>query len=83
MFTLMEDPVILPESKVTVDRGTITSHLLSDANDPFNRRPLTIDQVIPGKIFFYYSVMQHTECAQNLDDALKAEIDKWKASLKK
>ncbi|CAG8442490.1 7451_t:CDS:10 [Scutellospora calospora] len=42
------DPVILPGSRVTVDRSTITTHLLSDTTDPFNRMPLTIDQVIPN-----------------------------------
>jgi ubiquitin conjugation factor E4 A len=34
---LMKDPVILPSSKVTVDRSTISRHLLSDQSDPFNR----------------------------------------------
>ncbi|KAI9209353.1 ubiquitin elongating factor core-domain-containing protein [Polychytrium aggregatum] len=48
MFTLMEDPVILPTSHVTVDRSTIKSHLLSDQHDPFNRMPLTIDMVVPN-----------------------------------
>jgi ubiquitin conjugation factor E4 B len=46
MFTLMEDPVILPSSRVTVDRSTIQSHLLSDVTDPFNRSPLTMDMVL-------------------------------------
>ncbi|XP_055389776.1 ubiquitin conjugation factor E4 A [Condylostylus longicornis] len=45
MSTLMMDPVILPSSHVTVDRATITRHLLSDQSDPFNRSPLTMDQV--------------------------------------
>lgn len=45
MSTLMCDPVILPSSKVTVDRTTIARHLLSDQTDPFNREPLTMDQV--------------------------------------
>jgi ubiquitin conjugation factor E4 B len=45
----MEDPVILPSSKVTIDRATIRSHLLSDPNDPFNRAPLKIEEVIPSK----------------------------------
>lgn len=45
MSTLMLDPVILPSSKVTVDRTTIARHLLSDQSDPFNRSPLTMDQV--------------------------------------
>lgn len=52
MFSIMEDPVILPESRVTIDRSTITTHLLCDAIDPFNRRPLTIDQVIPSMCDF-------------------------------
>ncbi|KAI5291833.1 hypothetical protein KEM54_005691 [Ascosphaera aggregata] len=46
MYTLMEDPVILPQSKVSIDRATIRSHLLSDPNDPFNRMPLKIEDVI-------------------------------------
>lgn len=45
MSTLMIDPVILPSSHVTVDRTTIARHLLSDQTDPFNREPLTMDQV--------------------------------------
>ncbi|KAJ3116866.1 hypothetical protein HK098_006463 [Nowakowskiella sp. JEL0407] len=46
MYTLMEDPVILPTSRVTMDRSTIKSHLLSDQRDPINRMPLTIDMVV-------------------------------------
>ena len=49
MFSLMEDPIILPKSRATVDRSTIQSHLLSDPTDPFNRTPLKIEDVIPGK----------------------------------
>jgi hypothetical protein len=48
MFTLMEDPVILPTSRTSIDRQTIKAHLLSDATDPFNRAPLKIEDVIPG-----------------------------------
>ncbi|KAL9115398.1 MAG: hypothetical protein Q9227_000719 [Pyrenula ochraceoflavens] len=48
MFTLMEDPVVLPTSKTTLDRSTIRSHLLSDPNDPFNRVPLSIEDVVPN-----------------------------------
>lgn len=47
MSILMTDPVTLPSSKQTVDRSTIARHLLSDQSDPFNRAPLTMDQVIP------------------------------------
>ncbi|KAI5809660.1 ubiquitin elongating factor core-domain-containing protein [Peziza echinospora] len=48
MCTLMEDPVILPASKVTIDRDTIKTHLLSDPKDPFNRAPLKIEEVVPN-----------------------------------
>jgi len=47
MCTIMRDPVILPTSRAVLDRSTIKSHLLSDAKDPFNRKPLTIEDVIP------------------------------------
>ena len=50
MFTLMQDPVILPTSKTSIDRSTIRSHLLSDPNDPFNRSPLKIEDVVPGRL---------------------------------
>ncbi|KAK2589180.1 hypothetical protein KPH14_001996 [Odynerus spinipes] len=43
MSTLMVDPVILPSSRITIDRQTIARHLLSDQTDPFNRSPLTMD----------------------------------------
>ncbi|KAI3452252.1 hypothetical protein Pfo_008917 [Paulownia fortunei] len=46
-YTLMRDPVILPSSKVIVDRPVIQRHLLSDSTDPFNRSHLTVDMLIP------------------------------------
>ncbi|KAF4314115.1 ubiquitin conjugation factor e4 [Botryosphaeria dothidea] len=48
IFDIMKDPVILPKSKITIDRSVIQSHLLSDPNDPFNRAPLKIEDVIPN-----------------------------------
>ncbi|XP_029162873.1 ubiquitin conjugation factor E4 A [Nylanderia fulva] len=45
MSTVMTDPVILPSSKITLDRQTIARHLLSDQTDPFNRSPLTMDMI--------------------------------------
>lgn len=47
MSTLMVDPVLLPSSKIIVDRSTIARHLLSDQTDPFNRSPLSMEDVIP------------------------------------
>ncbi|KAG6736698.1 hypothetical protein POTOM_060416 [Populus tomentosa] len=46
--TLMKDPVILPSSRITVDRPVIQRHLLSDNTDPFNRSHLTVDMLIPN-----------------------------------
>ena len=46
---IMTDPVLLPVSKVIVDRKTIEQHLLSDQNDPFNRTKLTKDMLVPCK----------------------------------
>ncbi|KAJ3107752.1 hypothetical protein HDU97_003422 [Phlyctochytrium planicorne] len=48
MASLMEDPVILPTSNTTVDRSTIITQLLSSPIDPFNRKPLTADMLIPN-----------------------------------
>ena len=45
--TLMRDPVILPTSGKVVDRSTISQHLLNDQTDPFNRKVLSIDMVLP------------------------------------
>jgi ubiquitin conjugation factor E4 B len=48
MCTFMKDPVLLPTSGTIIDRSTITQHLLNDPTDPFNRKDLTIDMVIPA-----------------------------------
>lgn len=45
--TLMVDPVILP-SKTVIDRSTISTHLLSDQRDPFNRQKMTMADVQPA-----------------------------------
>ncbi|GMJ04118.1 Mutant, snc1 -enhancing 3, r Ubiquitin Fusion Degradation Protein2 [Hibiscus trionum] len=47
-YTLMKDPVILPSSRITIDRPVIQRHLLSDSTDPFNRSHLTAEMVIPN-----------------------------------
>lgn len=47
-YTLMKDPVILPSSRITVDRPVIQRHLLSDSSDPFNRSHLTQEMLIPN-----------------------------------
>jgi ubiquitin conjugation factor E4 B len=44
---IMSYPVMLPSSRVIVDRSTIETHLLSDPTDPFNRTKLTIEMLVP------------------------------------
>ena len=73
MYTVMEDPVILPSSQMTVDRSTIMSVLLSDSHDPFNRAPLTLDMVVSSMIF-------KNQRIDYLDVELKSKIDAWKKS---
>ena len=46
----MTDPVHLPTSGTIMDRAVITRHLLNSSTDPFNRSPLSMDQLVPGKI---------------------------------
>ena len=69
MYTLMENPVILPTSKISIDLATIKSHLLSDPTDPFNRSPLKLEDVIPSSPLHLIT---------DLDTDLKAEIEKFK-----
>uniref|UniRef100_A0A6C0IZY9 U-box domain-containing protein n=1 Tax=viral metagenome TaxID=1070528 RepID=A0A6C0IZY9_9ZZZZ len=45
LYTPIENPIILPESKVIIDKNTIINYLIHDSIDPFNRTPLTIEQV--------------------------------------
>lgn len=47
MDSLMSDPVRLPDSGTVMDRSVIIRHLLNSLDDPFNRQPLTPDQLIP------------------------------------
>nr|XP_019011039.1 ubiquitin-conjugation factor E4 B [Kwoniella pini CBS 10737]OCF49820.1 ubiquitin-conjugation factor E4 B [Kwoniella pini CBS 10737] len=47
LSTLMKDPVILPVSRVVIDRGTIRTVLLSKEVDPFNNVPLKYEECIP------------------------------------
>lgn len=44
---LVQDPVILPDSRIVLDRTTIERHLLSSKTDPFSRAPLELDQLVP------------------------------------
>ncbi|KAL0237991.1 hypothetical protein GEMRC1_012465 [Eukaryota sp. GEM-RC1] len=43
-YTLMDDPVLLPNSEMVMDRAILVRHLLSDPRDPFTRAPLKIEE---------------------------------------
>lgn len=51
MDTLMADPVVLPSGTI-MDRPIITRHLLNSQTDPFNRQPLTEEELKPGPSLF-------------------------------
>ncbi|EFN57802.1 hypothetical protein CHLNCDRAFT_15442, partial [Chlorella variabilis] len=42
----LQDPVLLPDSRTTLDRSTIERHLMSSSTDPFSRAPLSKEQLI-------------------------------------
>lgn len=73
----MDDPVILPSSRISIDRATIRSHLLSDPHDPFNRVPLKMEDVVSGK---NYPLVMFFLASNNIfaDDDLKAKIEAFK-----
>ena len=43
LFTPIKHPIILPESKIIMDRAVIEAHLVENCYDPFNRQPLTYE----------------------------------------
>lgn len=47
MQDIMQDPVLLPTSSKVMDRKVIERILISDSVDPFNRLPLSKDDLIP------------------------------------
>lgn len=79
MGTLMEDPVILPSSGTKIDRGTIRTHLLSNSIDPFNRQPLSMDDVIDdvelkAKITAW-KAERKAEAKKKVSEKLEEELD--------
>lgn len=49
----MDDPVILPSSGKIMDRPVIIRHLLNSQTDPFNRQPLSENDLTTGTFFFF------------------------------
>ena len=71
LMTPIKEPVILPESKLIVDKNCIVSHLMLDQTDPFNRTKLTIDEL--------EKFNQLEENKKTLDD-FKIRFQKWKTN---
>ncbi|TYZ59954.1 hypothetical protein PybrP1_002431 [[Pythium] brassicae (nom. inval.)] len=69
MVTLMKDPVVLPTSGYSMDRATITQHLLNDQSDPFTRAPLTAEQLTPN-----------TELKARIEQWVAAQQEKQRAA---
>ena len=68
-YTLINDPVILPSSKMIVDRTVIVKHLINCSNDPFTRDALTIEKL--NDFNLQSDINEKTE-------KLKREIINWK-----
>lgn len=75
MFSIMRDPVMLPSSKSIVDRATIKSHLLSDSKDPFNRAPLSIEEVVPQTELKAQIDAWMVEAKQKIKEQREAQMD--------
>jgi len=79
MQTLMTDPVILGKNKnkndtnkYVMDRKNIERHLMNNPNNPFNREPLTKNDLIPD-----------TELKKEIDEWVKNTLEKYKNKNKK
>merc|ERR1712154_640469 len=79
MQTLMTDPVILGRNKnakdtnkYVMDRKVIERHLMNNPNNPFNREPLTKNDLIPDD-----------ELKKEIDEWIKETLQKYKNKNKK
>lgn len=70
MSTLIEDPIMLPSTKIIMDKGVIARHLLSDPHDPFNRDELTMEKL--------EEFNEQDDIKKELD-VLKVKIEKFKS----
>jgi hypothetical protein len=81
MYTLMKEPVTLPSSGTIMDRSVIVQHLLSDPTDPFNRSPLSVDDLKPGLLLLLLSLpwFELTPLRMTVATELQAQIEAWVA----
>jgi ubiquitin conjugation factor E4 B len=76
-FTVMKDPVILPVSRVVIDRSTIRAVLLSKEQDPFNNVPCVSSHVSDRVTNLTQISLKYEDIIP--DTELKAKIDAWVA----
>ena len=67
LFTLIKEPLILPNTDIFIDKETIKRHLLESETNPFTREPLTYDKLIE----------------YNNESNIKKQLDVFKEELKK
>jgi len=65
----IKEPLILPESKIFIDKNCILSHLMLDETDPFNRTKLTLED-----LYRYNNMEENKQKIQ----AFKLKFLNWK-----
>ena len=46
LFVPIKNPMVLPESRIIIEKAVIESHLIENHYDPFNRQPLTYETLV-------------------------------------
>jgi len=72
MQTLIETPVLLPETNIFMERDVICRHLLSEESNPFNRDKLSI------KTLDEFNALENIKAQV---DEFKSKIDSWKKEI--
>lgn len=72
MQTLIETPVLLPETNIFMERDVICRHLLSEETNPFNRDRLSI------KTLDEFNALENIKAKVN---EFKSKIDTWKKEI--
>jgi ubiquitin conjugation factor E4 B len=73
---VMTDPVLLPVSKIYIDKSTIRTVLLSKEADPFNNVPY-VEASLDSMLLLTGNSLKFEDCLPASE--LKARIDSWVA----
>lgn len=68
LCTPIEDPVVIPDTEIIMDRAIITRRLLEEEENPFTRSSLTIQEL---------DDYNNSESAKNLVTAFKKKLDDY------